>query len=91
MQFQTWCADDLACVAELTKLRGWFDRLRNQGADFGYYPEPSMSFVVVDPNDMQFAQDTFGDSGVQFVTGHHFLQGYVGVCTVQGGEFGSLY
>ena len=52
MQFQNWYADDLACVVELTELRGWLDKLRDQGPDFEYHPEPSKSSLVVDPRDM---------------------------------------
>ena len=56
----------------------WFDRLRQLGPDFGYYPEPSKSYLIVYPTDISQAQNSFGHSGVQLVSGHHFLGSYVG-------------
>ena len=75
---QIWYADDSACAAKLANLRVWFDRLRELGPDFGYHPEPSKSYLIVHPTDMSQAQEIFGDSGVQIVSGHRFLGGYVG-------------
>ena len=75
---QSWYADDSSCVANLKDLRVWFDKLCDLGPDYGYYPEPSKSFLVIDPSDLPSAQDLFRDTGVQFVSGHRFLGGYVG-------------
>ena len=65
---QSWYADDSSCVANLKDLRVWFDKLCDLGPDYGYYPEPSKSFLVIDPSDLQSAQDLFRDTGVQFVS-----------------------
>ena len=43
-----WYADDSACSAELPRLREWFDKLCEMGPDFGYYPEPEKTVLVVD-------------------------------------------
>ena len=40
--------------------------------------KPSKSYLIVHPPDMSQAQEIFGDSGVQIVSGHRFLGGYVG-------------
>ena len=84
---QSWYA---SCVANLKDLHVWFDKLCDLGPDYGYYPEPSKSFLVIDLSDLQSAQDIFRDTGVQFVSGHRFLGGYIawgltritGVCAV---------
>ena len=48
---QNWYADDSACFATLPRLREWFDRLSDLGPDFGYYPEPRKTALVVDIED----------------------------------------
>jgi hypothetical protein len=75
---QNWYADDSACSAKLPKLREWFDKLSEMGPDFGYYPEPRKTFLVVDPKDEVEANMLFGELGVAVVTGHRFLGGFIG-------------
>lgn len=89
-------ADDSSYAAKLKDLRDEFDKLCELGPDYGYYPEPSKSFLVVDPSDLQSDQGMFGYYGVQFVPGHRFLGRYVGdpQCSldfVQSKQLGSLY
>ena len=48
------------------------------GPAFGYFPEPSKCLVVVDPDDVQEAQELFSDLGVKVVTSHRLLGGHVG-------------
>ena len=50
---QSWYADDSSCVANLKDLRVWFDKLCDLGPDYGYYPEPSKSFLVIDEENRQ--------------------------------------
>ena len=66
-------ADDSACAAKLANLRVWFHRLRQLGPDFGYYPEPSKSYLIVHSINISQAQDIFRDSEVQLVSGHRFF------------------
>ena len=52
--------------------------LCSRGPAFGYFPQPSKCFVVVAPSFVDQAKNIFGCLGVQVVTGHHFLGGYIG-------------
>ena len=75
---QNWYADDSACSAKLPKIREWFDKLCESGPEFGYYPEPQKTYLVVDPGDEAEANMLFGDLGVKVVTGLRFLGGFIG-------------
>ena len=75
---QNWYADDSACSAELPRLREWFDKLCEMGPDFGYYPEPEKTILVVDSKDKTVADRLFVELGVTVVTGHRFLGGFIG-------------
>ena len=75
---QVWYADDANCAGRLKLLRDWLDALIKKGPYFGYFPEPSKSFLIVDPDLVQDAQDLFCDIGVQVVTSQRLLGGHIG-------------
>ena len=56
----------------------WFLLLCSCGPRFGYFPEPSKCFLVVAPSQLSLANDIFGPLGIQIVTGHRFLGGFIG-------------
>ena len=56
----------------------WFSLLCSRGSAFGYFPEPTKSFVVVGEQFRTKAKALFYDLGVQVVTGHHYLGGFIG-------------
>ena len=62
----------------MRELRNWFNVLCSRGPSFGYHPEPTKSFIVVDERWRSEAVAVFGDLGVQVVTGHRFLDGFIG-------------
>ena len=70
--------DDSACSAKLPEVREWFDKLSELGPNFGYYPEPQKTTLVVDSKDQSEAEMLFGDLGVTVVTGQRFLGGFIG-------------
>lgn len=43
---QIWYADDAAAIGKLADLRAWWDHLTREGPDFGYYPNPSKTWLV---------------------------------------------
>lgn len=45
---QNWYADDSACSTKLPGLKELFGKLLEMGPDFGYYPEPQKTILVVD-------------------------------------------
>ena len=71
-------ADDSSCAASLLEVCGWFDGLRSLGLDYGYYPQPTKSVLVVTAENVAAAQERFGDLGIRVVTGLHFLGGFIG-------------
>jgi len=75
---QLWYADDASAGGTLLELRDWFNLLRLCGPAFGYYPEPTKSFIVVNECWRNDTDALFGDLGVQVVTGHRFLGGFIG-------------
>ena len=62
----------------LSSVRQWFEKLLSDGPAFGYFPVPSKTVFVVQPSDLQKANELFCDLGVKVVTGSKFLGGFVG-------------
>ena len=75
---QIWYADYASVCGHLENVYEWFSQLRSRGPDFGYFPEPSKSFLLVSDKHRSVAERLFGCLGVQVVNGHHFLSGYLG-------------
>ena len=76
--FQSWYADDSAAIAKLKKLEIWLKNLIEESPAFGYLPEPSKSFLVVDK---QYAEEThhiFDKYSIKIVKGKRFLGGFIG-------------
>ena len=47
---QNWYADDSACVATLPSLHAWFSQLSSSSPDFGYFPQPAKTVLMVGPS-----------------------------------------
>ena len=62
----------------MPELCNWFDLLCSRGPSFGYHPEPTKSFVVVNEQWRSEAVAILGDLGIQVVTGHRFRGGFLG-------------
>ena len=75
---QIWYADDASAGGSLEDIHEWFSLLCSQGPAFGYFPEPSKSFVVIDEYCKTKAENLFHDLGVQVVTSHSYLGGFIG-------------
>jgi len=57
----------------LPNLREWFSLLCSCGPAFGYFPEPTKSFVVVIERFKGEVEAVFGGLSMHVVTGHRFL------------------
>ena len=75
---QTWYADDSAAIAKLKKLEIWLTNLIKEGLAFGYFPEPSKSFLVVDKQYAEEAHHIFDKYLITIVEGLRFLGAFIG-------------
>ena len=75
---QIWYADDASVCGYLKNIHEWFSELCSRGPDFGYFPELSKCFLLVNNEFRPDAKRSFGTLGVRIVTGHHFLGGFLG-------------
>ena len=74
---QLWYVDDASAGGSLSDLHKWFLLLCSCGAYFG--PNYLNVLLLLHPPDcMRLAKEIFGDSGIQVVTGHWFLSGFIG-------------
>ena len=72
-------ADDIGGGSKLRMLRDWWDKIVENGPDFGYFPKASKSWLVVKEEMLRDAQEMFGDTVVQITTeGRKYLGGFIG-------------
>jgi hypothetical protein len=55
-----------------------FLRLLQLGPDYGYYPEPTKSILVVSTANLARTNADFADLGFKFMTGSRYLGGFIG-------------
>ena len=78
---QPWYADDAGSAGTFESIDHFFADLVKIGPDFGYFPEPSKSVLIVRPSEIQHARFFFNDQrrrGFQITTGHRYLGGFIG-------------
>ena len=61
---QVWYADDATACGRLMDVCRWWDRLVSIGPDFGYFPNPSKTCLIVKDCFYDSAVSIFQDSGV---------------------------
>jgi len=72
-------ADDLAGVGKLTGLKVLWDEICRTGPKYGYFPEPSKSWLIVKPKNLDLAREIFNDSQIKVTTdGRKHLGAVVG-------------
>ena len=74
---QVWYADDASACGNLDSLREWFYILKESGPSFGYFPEPSKSFLVVDDKQLSRATEAFSGFGINVVCCRRLLEGVI--------------
>ena len=66
---QVWYADDSAAFGSLKQLYSWWDRLTTEGPHFGYFANPSKTWLVTKDQFLHNAANIFAGSGVN-ITSH---------------------
>ena len=76
---QCWYADDASAGGELQDLKSWWDRLSQLGPQYGYFPNPGKTWLIVKEQHHVTAQDAFGDTGISITTeGKQYLGAAIG-------------
>ena len=61
-------ADDISAIGKCEDLRTWWNRLIEHGPLFGYYPEPTKSWLIVKQQHEERANEIFQGSNIQIST-----------------------
>ena len=76
---QVWYADDAAALGQLKELHKWWVELVSAGLDFGYFVNPSKSWLLVKPSVLDRARLVFGDTSINLTTtGYKYLGSPIG-------------
>ena len=75
---QVWYADDASACGNLDSSREWFYILKERGPTFGYFPEPSKSFLVVYDEQLSRTTDAFSGLDINVVCSRRLLRGVIG-------------
>ena len=76
---QIWYADDAAATGKITDLRDWWDKLTKEGPVFGYFPNPSKTWLVTKEGSHTTGTSTFADTRVNVTSdGRPYLGAAVG-------------
>ena len=62
---QIWYADDAAAVGKITDLRDWWDKLNTLGRRYGYFPNPSKTWLITKEGLYATAASIFASTGVK--------------------------
>ena len=76
---QIWYADDASAGGKMDGLRAWWDKVTELGPEYGYFPNPAKTWLVVKEEHLEAAQNTFGGCGIQLTTqGRQYLGAPIG-------------
>ena len=75
--FQILYADDAAGGGTLDIIRKWWSKVKEEGPGYGYYPEPSKSWLIVKEDKEEKAKELFPDVNITTV-GHRYLGSFIG-------------
>ena len=76
---QCWYADDASAGGELQHIKVWWDGLSQMGPQYGYFPNPEKTWLVVKEEHYEAANATFAGSGIQLTRlGRQYLGSAIG-------------
>ena len=76
---QIWYADDSAAIGTVEQLHAWWNRLAAEGPAFGYFPNPSKTWLVTKQRHFNEASNMFAGSGVNVtLDGRPYLGAVIG-------------
>ena len=75
---QIWYADDAGIFGKYDDIKRIFQRLKEIGPKWGYFPEPMKSSLVVSNNRTEEAKSFFADDPIPICEGGRYLCGYIG-------------
>ena len=65
---QVWYADDSSSAGETYEIRKWWDRILAQGPQYGYFPLPLKTVLIVKPQFEDKAREAFQGTGITITT-----------------------
>ena len=75
---QNWYADDSSCAGKLVQIKAWLTLRLETGPAFGYFAEPTKSFIIVKEQFADAARALFAELQVEVVVADRFLSGCIG-------------
>ena len=72
-------ADDITAAGDIQSLKQWWDHLLEIGPSYGYFPQPSKSWLIVKETKLAEATEVFGGTMIQISTeGERHLGAVIG-------------
>ncbi|XP_066914550.1 uncharacterized protein [Clytia hemisphaerica] len=72
-------ADDITAAGSLDALKKWWDHLLEIGPSYGYYPQPTKSWLIVKPDQLEQAQEKFAGTDIKITSdGERHLGAVIG-------------
>ena len=76
---QVWYADDATALGSLHSLRCWWEELLSCGSTYGYFANPTKSWLIVKPEFFDAAQSQFSNSNINITSeGRRYLGSPIG-------------
>ena len=75
-----WFADDSTRAGKIRALKEWWDHLKEVGPNYGYYPKPSKTYLIIKKEELLVqAKEIFAVKEIKFISvGHRHLRAVIG-------------